>query len=39
MTPEQAARGIILFEDVDLNNKDTGGDWAYKDLSSYDIFK
>ncbi len=39
MTPEQAARGLILFEDIKLENDDTGGDWAYKDLSGYDIFK
>ena len=39
MTPEQAARGLILFEDIELENDDTGGDWAYKDLSGYDIFK
>lgn len=38
MTPEQAARGIILFEDISLENKDTGGNWAYKDLSEYEIF-
>ena len=39
MTPEQAARGLLLFEDLEDVNEDTGGDWAYKDLSSYDIFK
>jgi dTDP-4-amino-4,6-dideoxygalactose transaminase len=38
MTPEQAARGILLFEDISLDNEDTGGNWAYKDLSGYDIF-
>ena len=38
MTPEQAARGILLFEDISLENEDTGGNWAYKDLSGYDIF-
>tara|TARA_Y100000592_G_scaffold56027_3_gene88115 strand:+ start:866 stop:1519 length:654 start_codon:yes stop_codon:yes gene_type:complete len=39
MTPEQAARGIILFDEIQQNNEDTGGSWAYKDLSVYDIFK
>ena len=39
MTPEQAARGILLFEDVKATNEDTGGNWAYKDLSGYKIFK
>ena len=39
MTPEQASRGILLFEDVEATNEDTGGSWAYKDLSGYKIFK
>ena len=38
MTPEQAARGILLFEELDKENADTGGSWAYKDLSGYKIF-
>ena len=39
MTPEQAARGILLFEELDETNPDTGGSWAYKDLSGYRVFK
>jgi len=38
MTPEQAARGILLFENLPKENPDTGGSWAYKDLSNYSIF-
>ena len=39
MTPEQAARGILLFEELGEINPDTGGSWVYKDLSGYRIFK
>ena len=39
MPPEQAARGILLFEDLPKQNKDTGNNNSYKDLSGYEIFK
>ena len=35
MPPEQAARGIILFEEIDDQNPDTGGSWSYVDISGY----
>ncbi len=35
MPPEQAARGIELFNKLPEHNDDTGGSWKYKDLSSY----
>jgi len=38
MPPEQAARGIILFEEVCDNNPDCGGSYKYKDISGYKIF-
>ena len=36
---EQAARGIELFNQLPEHNKDTGGSWKYKDLSSYSAWK
>ena len=39
MPPEQAARGIELFNQLPEHNKDTGGSWKYKDLSSYSAWK
>ena len=39
MPPEQAAMGIILFEDIPEHNIDCGGSWKYKDLSGYKIWK
>lgn len=38
MPPEQAARGIELFEKIKPNNKDCGGSYKYADISSYKIF-
>ena len=38
MPPEQAARGIELFNKLDMFNDDTGGHWKYKDLSSYSVW-
>ena len=35
MPPEQAARGILLFEDLPDINEDSGGSWSYKDLSHF----
>ena len=35
MPPEQAAKGILLFNKVGNNNEDCGGSWKYKDLSHY----
>jgi|TARA_R110001583_G_scaffold35317_2_gene117642 dTDP-4-amino-4,6-dideoxygalactose transaminase len=39
MPPEQAARGILLFNELAENNDDCGGSWKYKDLSSYKIWR
>lgn len=39
MPPEQAARGIELFNKLPEYNDDTGGSWKYKDLSSYSAWK
>ena len=39
MPPEQAARGIELFNKLSEYNKDTGGSWNYKDLSGYSVWK
>jgi dTDP-4-amino-4,6-dideoxygalactose transaminase len=39
MPPEQAARGILLFEGLPKQNEDTGNNNSYKDLSGYEIFK
>lgn len=35
MPPEQAARGIELFEKTPDTNDDTGGSWKYADISDY----
>ena len=35
MPPEQAARGIELFNKLPDSNDDTGGSWKYSDLSGY----
>ena len=35
MPPEQAARGIELFEQAKDQNEDSGGSWKYKDISHY----
>jgi dTDP-4-amino-4,6-dideoxygalactose transaminase len=39
MPPEQAARGVELFNKLSEYNKDTGGSWNYKDLSGYSVWK
>ena len=39
MPPEQAARGIILFENLKDNIPDCGGSYKYKDISKWNIFK
>ena len=39
MPPEQAARGIELFDKTPKINDDCGGSWKYKDLTEFDIFK
>jgi dTDP-4-amino-4,6-dideoxygalactose transaminase len=39
MPPEQAARGIELFNKLPDNNDDTGGSWKYSDLSDYSVWK
>ena len=39
MPPEQAARGIMLFEQIADDNDDCGGSWRYHDISEFEIFK
>lgn len=39
MTPEEAARGILLMDTTDEINEDTGNHNSYTDLSKLDIFK
>ena len=39
MPPEQAARGIELFNELPENNDDTGGSWKYSDLSDYSVWQ
>jgi len=39
MPPEQAARGIELFDELPQINKDSGGSWKYKDLSGYSVWR
>jgi dTDP-4-amino-4,6-dideoxygalactose transaminase len=38
MPPEQAARGIFLFEQLPRQNEDCGGSWKYPDISQYKIW-
>ena len=38
MPPEQAARGLELFDVVKEENEDCGGSWSYKDLTEFEIF-
>jgi dTDP-4-amino-4,6-dideoxygalactose transaminase len=39
MPPEQAARGIILFNDISDNVPDCGGSYKYADISKWGIFR
>ena len=39
MTPEDAARGIILMDSVPEENEDTGSSKTYSDLSDRKVFK
>ena len=39
MPPEQAARGIILFEEIDDQNPDTEGSWSFVDISGFSAWK
>ena len=39
MPPEQAARGIEIFDNLPPINPDSGGSWKYKDLSNYSVWK
>jgi dTDP-4-amino-4,6-dideoxygalactose transaminase len=39
MTPEDAARGIILMDSVPEENEDTGDSTSYSDLSDREVFK
>lgn len=39
MTPEDAARGIILMDSVPEINDDSGGNYSYTDLTKLNVFK
>jgi dTDP-4-amino-4,6-dideoxygalactose transaminase len=39
MPPEQAARGIEIFNTLPDKNEDCGGSWKYKDLSNYSAWR
>ena len=39
MPPEQAARGIVLFDSLPEEIEDCGGSYKYKDISEWAIFK
>ena len=39
MPPEQAARGIALFQDLPKCNEDSGGAHTYKDISGYKLWE
>ena len=39
MPPEQAARGVILFNKLPNNIPDCGGSYKYKDISDWKIFQ
>jgi dTDP-4-amino-4,6-dideoxygalactose transaminase len=39
MPPEQASRGIKIFENLPQQNNDCGGSWKYRDISNFKIFK
>jgi dTDP-4-amino-4,6-dideoxygalactose transaminase len=38
MTPEEAAKGILLLDEIDDYNEDTGSNLLYKDLTKQSIF-
>lgn len=39
MPPEQAAKAILLFEELKEDNDDCGGSWRYHDLRKHKIFR
>ncbi len=39
MTPEDAARGIILMDAIPEENPDTGNSTTYSDLSTLEVFR
>lgn len=39
MTPEQAAHGLAIMQNMPLHNKDLGEDNSYRDLTEFPIFK
>ena len=39
MTPEDAARGILLMDKIPVENEDTQNSSLYTDLSTQPIFK
>ena len=38
LPPEQAAKGLYLFENIDEYNDDLESSGVHKDLSEYDIY-
>jgi hypothetical protein len=38
MTPEEAANGLLLMENINEYNPDTGSNLTYKDLSKQSVF-
>ena len=39
MTPEQAAKGLVLMQNYPQNSQDQGELNGYRDLTEFDIFK
>ena len=39
MPPEQAARGITIFNKIPDYNEDSGGSWSYNDISTFEIWE
>lgn len=39
MTPEEATKGLLLMEDINVINSDTGSNKTYKDLSLEPVFQ
>lgn len=39
MTPQEAAHGLALMQNMELNNPDQGENNGYRDLTEFDLFK
>ena len=39
MPPEQAARGVVLFDEIADTNEDCGGSFKYRDLSEFSAWR